>query len=374
MTSVLSTAGWDRLLARRNDPASCRLLLVLAAVASCLAVYLPFLGGDAGVLVRYWDGPNYILVAKTLYDIPADHALAVYGNPPAYFACHLPLYPAAIRLLSFLGYPAAMLAATVLFTVLATLAFYQLLLESKAVTHPAWSALVSLFLPARWLLYHSVGATEAPFLLFVFLSMLAYLRGHYAAAFLLAGFSGITRITGLFLGLVYLILLLREKKWAKLPLLALVAMPLLLLFAFYQQQFGDFFAYFSENSRLLRWRPADLYFAILGMGDAQNAEFHFALYAVYGIGVLLLWRIPLFFVYGAVFYVFNLFLFHEDVSRMMIPIAPFALIVAYDSIIRTRAFALAMIGIVALSYIYVWGILPHNTATEESWQKLLEIP
>ena len=124
----------------------------------------------------------------------------------------------------------------------------------------------------------------------------------------------------------------------------------------------------------MRWRPADLYFAILGMGDAQNAEFHFVLYAVYGIGALLLWRIPLFFVYGAVFYVFNLFLFHEDVSRMMIPIAPFALIVAYDSIIRTRAFALAMIGIVALSYIYVWGILPHNTATEESWQKLLEIP
>lgn len=132
-------------------------------------------------------------------------------------------------------------------------AFCQLLIESKAVAYPLWSAAISLFLPARWLLYHSVGATEAPFLLLVFLSMLAYLRVHYAAAFLLAGLSDITRITVLFLGLVYLLMLLREKKWSKVPLLALVATLVLLLFTFYNHQFGDFLAYFSENARLLRW-------------------------------------------------------------------------------------------------------------------------
>ena len=369
---MISCQARDALFSRLNQPAVCRILLALAAVASCLAVYAPFWTGDASILVRYWDGPNYLYVAKTLYDIPAEHPLADYGEPPGYFACHLPLYPLAIRLLSFLGYPAGMLAATVLFTVLATLVFYQLLIESKAVAHPLWSALVSLFLPARWLLYHSVGATEAPFLLLVFLSMLAYLRGHYAAAFLLAGISGITRITGLLLGLVYLVMLLREKRWSKVPLLALVAAPVLLLFTFYHYQFGDFFAYFSENARLLRWRPADVYFAILGMGDAHSAEFHFVLYGIYGIGVLLLWRFPLFFAYSAVFYLFNLFLFHDDVSRMMIPIAPFALIVAYDPIIRTRAFAVAAVGLVVLAYIYVWGLLPHNVVTEESWRKLLE--
>jgi hypothetical protein len=369
---VISSESRDALFARLSQQNTCRVLLAIVAAVSCLAVYVPFWVGDPSIPVRYWDGPNYLYVAKTLYDIPADHPLAAYGNPPAYFACHLPVYPLAIRLLSFLGYPAGMLAATALFTVLATLAFYHLLIESRAVTHPLWSALVSLFLPARWLLYHSVGATEAPFLFFVFLSMLAYLRGHYGAAFLLAGISGITRITGLLLGLVYLVLLLREKKWSKLPLLALVAAPVLLLFAFYQHQFGDFFAYFSENARLLRWRPVDVYFAILGMGDAHSAEFHFVLYGIYGIGALLLWRFPLFFAYSAVFYLFNLLLFHEDVSRMMIPIAPFALIVAYDPIIRTRAFAVAAIGLVVLSYIYVWGMLPHNIVTEDTWRKLLE--
>lgn len=363
----------NALFSRLSRPNTSRILLALVAIASCLAVYVPFWAGDASIPVRYWDGPNYLYVAKTLYDIPADYPLQAYGNPPAYFACHLPLYPVAIRLLSFLGYPAAMLAATVLFTVLATLAFYQLLIESKAAAHPLWSALVSLFLPARWLLYHSVGATEAPFLLLVFLSMLAYLRGHYAAAFLLAGLSGITRITGLLLGLVYLVMLLREKKWSKVPWLALVAAPVLLLFTFYHHQFGDFFAYFSENAHLLRWRPADVYFAILGMGNVQSSEFHFALYAIYGIGVLLLWRFPLFFAYSAVFYLFNLFLFHEDVSRMMIPIAPFALIVAYDPVIRTRAFTVAAAPLVVLAYIYVWGLLPHNVVTEESWRKLLEV-
>lgn len=165
---MISSQRTEALFARLKQPAACRVLLAAAAILSCFAVYAPFWADSADTLARYWDVPNYLYVAKTLYDITPDHPLKFYGNPPAYFACHLPVYLLAIRLLSFLGYPAGMLAATVLFTVLATLAFYQLLIESKAVTHPWWSALVSLFLPARWLLYHSVGATEAPFLFFVF--------------------------------------------------------------------------------------------------------------------------------------------------------------------------------------------------------------
>jgi hypothetical protein len=44
-----------------------------------------------------------------------------------------------------------------------------------------------------------------------------------------------------------------------------------------------------------------------------------------------------------------------------------------DPIIRTRAFAVAAADLVALAYIYVWGLLPHNVVTEESWRKLLEV-
>jgi hypothetical protein len=44
-----------------------------------------------------------------------------------------------------------------------------------------------------------------------------------------------------------------------------------------------------------------------------------------------------------------------------------------NPIIRTRTFAVAAVVLVALAYIYVWGLLPHNVVTEESWRKLLEV-
>ena len=161
-------------------------------------------------------------------------------------------------------------------------AFCQLLIESKAVAYPLWSAAISLFLPARWLLYHSVGATEAPFLLLVFLSMLAYLRGHYAAAFLLAGTVG------------------------------------------------------HHANRRSFPRPCLSAHAAAGEKVEQSSiacpcchscppAFHF----------------------------------------LQPPVRRFLGLFLGE---RTAA----AVGLVVLAYIYVWGLLPHNVVTEESWRKLLE--
>jgi hypothetical protein len=346
------------------------LLLAVAAVVSSLAVHAPFWFDDASVPARYWDGPNYLYIAQTLYDIPADHPLAAYDTTPAYFACHLPLYPLVIRLLSFIGYPAAMLASTILFTVLATLTFYRLLVESKVVGDPLWSALVSLFLPARWLVYHSVGATEAPFLFFVFASMLCYLRGNYVMSFLLGGVAGMTRIIGILLGAVYLAMLCRERKWSKIPLLTLVAVPLLAVFTFYRWRFGNFFVYFDWNSALLSLRPLEILSYYADTGDARSAELYALMYFVYGLGVIMLWRAPLFFTYAAVIYVANLFMYHDDLSRLMIPIAPFALVVAYDRIIDTKAFKIAGLLLLVVTYQYAWRILPTNVVEKDIYENL----
>ncbi len=83
--------GRDALFSRLSRPNACRILLALVALVSCLVVYVPFWAGDASIPVRYWDGPNYLYVAKTLYDIPPDHPLLAYENPPAYiYVCPLP--------------------------------------------------------------------------------------------------------------------------------------------------------------------------------------------------------------------------------------------------------------------------------------------
>lgn len=350
------------------------MMLVLLSVLSSVLLYLPIMLKDTSVIFRYWDGPNYLYVAKTLYDIPLDHPFQRYHTTPAYYACHLPLYPLLIRLLSYLfGYLSAMVTVTLMCTGLATVLFYKLLRETGAVKSPFWSATLSLFLPVRWLIYHSVGASEPLFLALVFGSMLAYQRKRYALAFALVGLSSATRIVGVLVAVAYLIMLLREKLWKKLPLLAITPLPLLATFSFYAWRFGDFWAYFSWNSKLLHPVPMQVLIGYAGNNDPQHAEFYLMMYVLYGAGVLALWRWPLFFTYSAVFYVFNLFIFHEDLSRYYIPIAPLALIVGYDQILSRRSFQLMFPLLVLCAYLYCWPLVESNILFENVWRALLQV-
>lgn len=363
---------WQRSLQWLKNPDFYPVYLVLLSFASSLLVYVPLLQRDNSVIFRYWDGPNYLYVARTLYDIPASHPFVPYNTTPAYFACHLPLYPLLIRLFSLpLGYLGGMLAATLFCSGVATVLFYMLLKETQAVRSPFWSAVISLLLPIRWLIYHSIGASEPLFLALVFGSMLAFLRKRYALAFALCGLSAATRIVGALFGLGYLLLLIHQKRWKLLPLLAIVPLPLLLVFSFYAWRFGDFWAYFHWNAKLLHARPLDVLTAYAGNNNPQNAELYLQMYVAYGLGVLLLWRWPIFFWYALPFYVFNLFVFHEDLSRYYIPIAPFALVVAFDRVLSTRAFQLITPLLVYGLYLYSWPLVDKNVLIESVWKNLL---
>ncbi len=332
---------------------------------STLIFYIPFMFGDFTQIFRSWDGPNYVYVAKTLYNIPANHPFAPYKTTPEYFACHLPLYPMFIRLFSFMGYMNSMLFVTLLFKVLSTLTLYMLLKETKSVKSPLWSAAIALFIPARYLLNHSIGATEAPFLFFIFSSMLAHHRGRYILAYALGGFAGITRIVGVLIGAAYFIMTaLDRKKWKYAPALALVILPLLATFTFYHFRFGDFFAYFSWNAKLLAWRPAQIFLAAASSGNKHDTEFYIIMYAVYGFGVAMLWRRKTFFWYSVIMYAFCLFIYHDDVSRYFIPIAPFALIVAYDGILSKNVVKWMSIPFIALVFIFAWRMVPHNLVVD----------
>lgn len=352
-------------------------LLVFLTILSSIIFLIPFIINDnIHIVFQYWDGPNYAYLAKSLYNVPADHPLSPYTKPE-YFAAHLPIYPLTIRLFAFLGYNNAMLLSTLLYTVFATLALFQLLKETRTVKSPFWSALISLFLPARYLIYHNVGATEAPFIFFTLSSMLAYLRGHYALAFILGGLSGITRITGILIGVAYFFALVWEKKWKYIPLLALVGLPLLLTFTFYHFHYGNFFAYFgvnlSSSNSLIHLKPFDILRLYSNRGEAHSAEFYLAMYAVYGAGVAVLWhKNKLFFLYGAVTYLFSIFIFHQDLARYFIPLSPFALVIAYDDLLSKKAVKLAAVPFIILSYIYAWGVLPHNGIVDWVYQNLLK--
>lgn len=347
-------------------------LIVLAAQS---AFILPFLlSGDIEQLFRYWDGPNYLLVAKTLYSIPADHPLSPY-TVPEYFAAHLPLYPVVIKAFSFMGYPSAMLFTTFVFTLGSTLVFYQLLKENLWVTSPAWAACISLFIPARYLIYHNVGATEAPFIFFIVSSLLFYKRGNYFLAFLCGGLSGITRITGILMGVGYLVDLLRRRQYNAIPLLALIGLPLFLTFCFYAFHYGDFFAYLgvnlSSSNKLLYLDPLKIFKTYSASGDTHSAEFYLLIYGIYALGTALLFRVDktLFFLITP-FYIFNCFIFHQDIARYFIPLAPFSLVVAFDNIFSTREAKILSLPFIVLTYIYAWGMIEHNMVVDWVYDNL----
>jgi hypothetical protein len=349
-------------------------LLVLSSLLPTLLLYAQHLN-DFSVVLRYWDGPNYLEVAKTLYNVPEDHPFVEAETTPAYFACHLPLYPLLIRLFApLLGYGAAMLFVTISAAALATLVFWRLLVELRCVQNPWLSALAFTLLPARWIIYKSVGATEPLFLLCVFSSLLAYQRNRFGWALFFAGCCTLTRIVGVLMAVIFAIDLLRTRRWTRVPWLLLVGLPLLGTFSFYSYQYGDFWAYLSWNSHLLSARPMSLFGAFEGDYTPHSNELLFLLYGIYGLGVALLWGKPLLFTYAAVYYVFMLFVQHDDVSRYFLAMAHVALLVGYDRIFSSRQFKLLLPALLPLGMAYTSTLLPNNTADEDMYRKFLAQP
>lgn len=345
--------------------------LVFFCLLSSLIVYIPFYK-DISVITRYWDGPDYIYVAKTLYNIPVNNPFEAYNLKPSYFACHLPLYPLLIRLFSFLGYPLAMLLLTLIFSVFCTLAFYYLLKELNCVHSPFFSSVISIFLPARWLIYHSVGASEPLFIFLAITSLYYFYKKNYLMAFLLASLSSITRITGILFCFVYFILLIDRKDYKWIFALAIIPVSLFITFLFYHYQFGDFFAYFRWNAKLIHTIPGDILRTYTYAGKLHSAELYLAMYLIFGAGVMLLWEYPILFSYTAIFFYFNLFIFHEDLGRYFLGITHFTLIVAYDRIFKTWQFKVIFFLFLPFIYLYVWGLIPTNAMIEPSYDKLLE--
>jgi hypothetical protein len=110
-------------------PTNLRPYIIIALITLCstLILWLPFiLSNNFDTVLRHWDGPLYIIPAKTLYDI--NNPLIqenILGLGDKYFAAHLPGYPLTLKVLApFVGYPRATVVATLLASMLLFSAFY----------------------------------------------------------------------------------------------------------------------------------------------------------------------------------------------------------------------------------------------------------
>ncbi len=367
-------------------------ILVAVSIISSLLLFLPFaLNVDAvlgvklpvtgmQVLERYYDGPLYVIVSKTFY-APTSPLYSAYSLPAQYYAAHFPGYPVVIWLLSLALSPfVAMLVANLIISAAAVVVFYFLVARFKLVHDPFSSALLFLFFPPRWFLYRSVGASEPLFILLTLLMLYFLKKDESTKATFLGVFATLTRIWGIITFPVFIGVWLWNKKLTLRRFVLALAIPasLLLLFSFFAYSLGDFFAYFTVNQALLNIPLLTIpSHAIMGGSSAFGAELYVILFFIYSIGIVQLYQKGYreLFLYALLMFVPVLFVLHEDISRYLLPIAPFALIIGFDALVPKKRlhFLIPLALLCVAAYLYCFTVLPTNLLPLDAFERLSQV-
>jgi len=347
------------------------ILLVAAAVVGSFLVYAPFLGRMTEVY-RFWDGPNYLTIARTLYDVRPDNPLLAYVHSPHYFFVHLPLYPLLVRALSLFGYPQALLLVSVLATCAATLLFYRLCRDVWKLASPAFLTLVFLYLPPRWLLYRSTGSTESLYIAFTLAAIFFFERARVGRASLAGALATLTRISGLMIAPAFAVALYSRRRWRDAIWLALIPAALVAYFLFCASRTGNFLEYFAQHGdKMSVFRPFGFLPELFRKGLYHQAEFHILLALVYAVGTSRLRPFPAIFWYCVFELGLHVFISTEDWSRYFLGMAPFALVVGFRDVIDTRAFRWIFAPYVVLALVYAWSVIPLNGCSPDIYVRLL---
>lgn len=242
-------------------------------------------------LYKHWDGPLYIIVAKTFYYFDTAFAKKdLLGLSPNYFAAHLPLYPVLIKSSAFLiGYLKSMLFWPVVFACLYGCFFYYFVQKLSLSKRPLLLTLVALFFTPRFLVARVVGAPETIFLFWLLVSVYFFLVKKYWWAGLFGALATLTKSPGILLFFAYFLFwfehYLKTKKiqWQILGVF-LIPFSLLGLFGFYYWRSGDFLAYFHSGDNIhLLFPPFQVFNAQanwVGTGWLEDIIF---IYLFYGL-------------------------------------------------------------------------------------------
>ena len=332
------------------------------------------------ILWQNYDGPNYLIIAKTWYNTEKIRLEFSNPLPVEYYPAHFPLYPAVIWVFdTVVKGPTAMLLATLLGTILSVLMFYKYVSEFKLSKNPFLLCLVFMIFPFRVLALRAVGSPEPWFILFVLASIYNFRKEKFFVSSIFAGLAVLTKSPGILLPVAYALYWLRdliEKKknnwnmlWIKLPGLFVLG-----LFCLYKIQTGDFWAYFNSGDNIhLFWPPFSI-FAPQGQFWVGNfwLEDVLWIWLFFGLGVVRLWnkRLRIESVFAGLFFVSTLFVAHRDISRYILPISPLVLI-AMDDLLQRKEFKFVIALLILPTLLFTWNFLLHNTAPIADWAPYL---
>lgn len=368
-------------------------IITLLTIISTVVLWIPFLFHFQSIngvrvetpnfqtVLKHYDGPLYVIPAKTLYDInnPLFETHPI-GLTTTYFAAHLPLYPLFIRVLApFIGYLRSMLMITLLFSIAFFNFFYYFLKKLKISERPLILTLILLFFTPRFLVVRSVGSPEPLFLFMMLTSLFFFIQKKYFFAGIAGALATMTKTPGILLFVGYALWCVEhyiktnkiEIKWAW---IFLIPVGLLLIFLLYWKQYGDFFAYFHSGDNIhLLFPPFSVFnFQKIWVGTAWLEEIVF-LYFFYLMALLTLYQNKLMrpvFYFMLIFFLATISIQHRDLSRYALPMLPFALI-AFEKLFTSKKFLIVLIILLPAIYLYAWNFMLYNIAPITDWSPFL---
>ena len=340
-------------------------------------------------IVSNFDGPLFIVVAKSLYNPEVIKSFPL-NLPVEYYAAHFPLFPILIRTFSsFVGYPYSMLLVTMASSFLALFFFNKLACQYLNKKDALFLTAVFSIFPARWLVVRSVGSAEPLFVASVIASIYFFKKKKYLLAGIWGGIAQFCKSPGILLFLSYISFLIfpRLKEIAttnfstwikkikinqKLPLL-LIPLSLLLVFILYAITYKDFFAYFNSGDNVhLFFPPFTIFnYSAPWVGTFWLEEIIF----IYLLGGLALSKfltkekgiITWFF---AFFFVSTLFVSHRDLLRYSLPLVPFALIAFRETLIK-KEFRYILAFLTVPIYLFSLAYISQNIMPIGNWAPFL---
>ncbi len=365
-------------------------IIIAVVLVSTAVVYVPFytrslhlLGHtveEKGMQYIYqnYDGVLYIVPAKTWY-VPAAIAnmRLEIPLPQEYYAAHLPVYPAFIAFFGpVTGYVQAMIGVNILFAMLAGIVFYFLLKRFELTKNPLAISILFLFLP-RLLVIRTVGAPEMIFITAILGSLYFFEVKHFFLAGILGAIAAATKAPGILLFIAYGFVFLEHiytKKIFSFRWLWILLIPvgLIATFYFYEQQTGNFFAYFNTGGVVPMPYPFSVFHSASRWVGTIWLEELLLYFFLYGFAVFTLkdGKQRSFFYFPLVFFIASIFVQHRDLSRYMIPLWPFALI-AFQQTFTSRRFLIVSILLLPAIYLYAWNFLISNVLPVSDWSAFL---
>ena len=345
--------------------------------------------GLAAVVSNY-DGPLYLIAAKTLYNKESIKTNFQFPLATEYYPAHFPLFPILIRTFSFItNYPYSMIFVTLISSVLAIYFFH--LLISKYVTKKDALFLTFLFsiFPARWLIVRSVGSPDPLFVGAIIASLFYFKDKKYWLAGIWGAVAQLTKSPGILLFVSYFIFftipLLKSKytmtrikiletfNFKKIYPLLLIPLSLLAVFTFYWFTQGDFMAYFHSGDNIhLTFPPFQIFDYTAPWVGAFCLEGIIFIFLIGAMGVVKLvskneTELATF---SGIFFLLTLFVAHRDLMRYFLPVVPFLFVAFADTLVK-KEFKIAFYVIIIPIYLFSLAFISQNVMPISNWAPFL---